>query len=638
MGKRVKSELWSFDTEDDSKGTPFLFNFYDVKRHEHHTFTDQVEAMDFACGLRHARIWAVNLEYDMQNLFRGHLGMLDHCFAGSTLIYSELADDRIMFLNTMNHWSFSVKKMGERIGMSKLEMEHGKKYSKEELDRAIHGSNVELTNAVKMVEYCRRDTEITGKFVAAMTEKYEQIGAVLKTTIASTSLDFFERHYFGKTKHPFKEEQIDFFHTGYYGGRAEIFHTKPVEGKIWYHDKNSLYAAAQKSASFPVLDQFYDTDDKWFEPDFENEGMAEITVRAPEGLNVPYLPCRPDGKLVFPVGQWRATYTYFEIREAKKLGYRVLNVHRAVEFPQSFNPFGRFVDDMYALRSQAMEAKDDLLSEGYKSILTHGYGKFAQKNVSINLHPLKGMRPCNCRLKKDQVCLRKEHLKGGDELFGNDLVFRKAKGKYPRHAPCIWACYVTAHGRHLLYPALAEVEAKGGLLLYCDTDSVVYENKKRLFEDSKKLGDFKLMYPRDEKGEKIDDFWVYAHFKLPKLYCLKSRRDVKTGKQVKFYKAKGVPSKSAAVFFEKGKVRFDRPNKIRETFRRNLNPKRVEKVIPNYWEEREKEIIGKYTKRVVFSDGSTRPLFLKGKMKLIKNIVTRNVGFKTRKGGARVAA
>lgn len=483
-----------------------------------------------------------------------------------------------------------------------------------------------MTEARKMVEYCRRDTEIAGRFVAAMTEKYESIGAKVKTTIASTSLDFFQRHYYQKIKHPFSEEQIDFFHTGYYGGRTEIFHANPITGRIWYHDKNSLYAAAQKEGVFPVLTQFYET----LEPNFQFEGMAHVTVRAPRKLNIPYLPARPDGKLIFPLGEWTGTYTYFELREAMKLGYRVTEVRRAIEFPQSFNPFAHFVSDMYRMRGKAADQGDHMLAEVFKNILTHGYGKLAQKNVSVNLRPLRGLKHCNCRLQPGQFCFKEEHLKEGDEFFGDDLVFRREKGRYPRHAPCIWACYVTAYGRHMLYPALVEVEEKGGILLYADTDSVVYENKAPLFEESKGLGEFKLMRPRDESGEIISDFWAYAHFKLPKLYCLKSPKVKKTGKQQSFYKAKGVPahgtlkgvkSETAALFFEKGKVRFERPNKIRETYRRNLNPKRVEKVVPNFWEEREKEILGKYSKRKVLKDGSTSPLILTEKLKVIETAV-----------------
>lgn len=145
MGKVPKSELWAFDTEDDSKGRPFLFNFYDVENGQHHTFTDQVEAMDLACSRPYARFWAVNLEYDIQNLFRDHMGLLKHCWAGSTLIFSELPEDRILFLNTMNHWNLSVKKMGLRIGLEKLEMKHGGKVI----------PRLELNRAIREMDRCR---------------------------------------------------------------------------------------------------------------------------------------------------------------------------------------------------------------------------------------------------------------------------------------------------------------------------------------------------------------------------------------------------------------------------------------------------------------------------------------------------
>lgn len=574
------AHLWAFDTEDDSKGTPFLFNFYHVDSGRHFSFTDQVEALDFACSRPRSHFWAVNLEYDILNLFRGHFGMLEYCFAGSKMIYAELKADRIRFLDTMNHWKLSVAKMGERIMLPKLEMKHGVRVSKLALDDAIAGKLKPTAKAAKMLEYCRRDTEITGRFVATMQKKYQQMGAELKTTVASSTLDLFEREYFEKSKHLFTEEQIDFFHQGYYGGRTEVFYIKPIEGKIWYHDVNSLYPYCLKVGSFPVLDTFYET----VEPDWQMEGMADIRVRAPTGLKIPYLPARSGGKLVFALGSWRGVYTYFEVREAIKLGYKVEKVHRAVEFPQKFNPFARFIDDMYGRRMEARRLKDSLLADGFKDFMNHCYGKYAQKNESIKLIPIK-----------------KTKLKGGDVLFG-DLVFRKEKIKYPRYANCIWAAYCTAYGRHTLYPHLVNLEAKKAMLLYCDTDSVIYESKFMVLPDSEKLGELKLERP---KGDNALDHYTYAHFKLPKLYCLKSPNS----KVV--YKTKGVPSRVSEEFFEKGKATFQKPNKMRETFRRNLSPKRKEKIIPNFWELRQKEIIGKYTKRKVLKDGSTRPLFLR---------------------------
>lgn len=556
MKKAQKRRVFSFDTEDDSKGKVLLYNFYDIRNKTHHTFRDQLSALDFVCSKVSSYFWATNLEYDINNLFRGHYGMLHYCFAGSKLIFADLKQDKIRFLDTLNHWKISVAEMGNKIGLKKLEMDHGKQ-------------NTRITK--KFIDYCRRDTEITGKYLALMEAKYRKVGAELKTTIAASALNFFESEYYGKIQHPFEEHQIDFMHMGYYGGRTEIFHNRPVEGNIYYHDINSLYPFALHCGIYPNLDNF--SDSKTMELDFE--GMCSVEITAPKDLEIPYLPAKIDGKLVFPLGNWQGVYTNFELRRAIELGYEVTKVYRAITFYDTFNPFSEFIDKLYKSRLKAKESKDELLATVYKDLMNHCYGKFAQKNESIKLIPFSEV----------------DELKNGDTLFG-DLVFRKQKTKYPRFANCIWAAYTTAFARDILWKNLQKTKEKGGMLLYCDTDSIIYESGKQLLEDSKKLGEFKL--------EKI---WSYAHFKLPKLYCLKDETDV-------LYRAKGVPKKVANDFFETGKAKFKKPNKLRETLRRNLSPKRIHKLIPNYWEEREKEIHGKYEKRIVLPDGSTKPIVL----------------------------
>lgn len=555
--KKAPLNIFAFDTEDDSKGNAYLFNFYNTKTGKHHTFKHQLDALDFVCSKPYSQFWATNVEYDIINLFRGHFGMLHYCYAGSKMIFAELKYDNIRFIDTMNHWKISVAEMGDRIGLKKLKFNHNRK-------------NPKATK--KAIEYCRRDTEITGKFLKTMDINYQKVGATLRTTVAATALNYFQSDFSGKIVHPFEEHQIDFFHMGYYGGRTEIFYNKPMEGQIFYHDVNSLYPSALLSGVYPNICAGY-TDDKLL--DLSHEGMASVEIESPKSLEIPYLPAKFEGKLVFPLGTWQGIYTNFELRAAKSLGYRIGKVYRAITFFETFNPFSEYIEKMYSSRMLVQAEKDDLLSQTFKDLMNHLYGKFAQKNETTAMLPIASTE-----------------LKEGDTIFG-DLIFREQKTKYPAFANCIWACYVTAYARDLLYKNLIKVNNSDAVLLYCDTDSIIYENKNQILGNSKALGEFKL-----------ENIFKYAHFKLPKLYCLKE------AKKRPIYKAKGVPYKARAAYFKKGKAQFKKPNKLRETLRRNLSPKRIHKLIPNYWEVREKEIRGKYDKRIVMLNGTTKPIFL----------------------------
>jgi hypothetical protein len=207
--------------------------------------------------------------------------------------------------------------------------------------------------------------------------------------------------------------------------------------------------------------------------------------------------------------------------------------------------------------------------------LNYAYGKFAQGNEVTKLFPLE-----------------KAKLKGGDTILF-DLVLRKEKTKYPRYANCVWACHVTAYARHTLYQGLQAV-SKNARLLYCDTDSILYQAEEMQIPHSTELGAFKF------EGE-----FSYAHFKLPKLYRLDPKNEAPT------YRAKGVPRQVASDMFETGKAQFRKPNKLRETLRRNLNKTEEKKMIPNYWELRDKETRQKYDKRNQDSEGNTFPITLK---------------------------
>lgn len=572
--------MWAFDTEDDSRGNVTIINFYNGLEHttfdfkkvkrdypkgtkQFHTRMLQKRALEFIVNIMGYRnnFWSVNLGYDLNNLFGEHLYLPQMSFVGSRIISANIPNTGFQFFDTLNHWKMSVKEMGKRIGLPKLE-----------------------TDDFYNIEYCQRDTEICWKFVNSMRGTYEEIDCDLKSTIGSTSLRFFESEFNGgRFESVFTRAEMDFLRSGYYGGRTEIFFNKPIEGRIFYFDFNSLYPAVS-CERFPVLRR---THAKFVDQlDLTMEGAAEVTVLAPN-VDIPYLPYRnPEtGGLLFPTGQFRGVYTHFEIREALRLGYRLVRIHRVFELSAgSFYPFRDYMLSLYEKRSQAKLKKDDMMSDSFKLLMNNLYGKWAQGNEFEKLEPHHG------------------NVKEGDVIMG-PLKYEKTVGDYPAHSNMIWGMYTTAYGRHKLYQAMTGAVANGALLIYCDTDSLIFENETPLFKDSDKLGELKS-----------EGIFKAAHFKLPKLYHLTPV----TGAD--FYKAKGVPKKQVIKgvevnlqkqFFETGSAKFRKPLKLRETLRRNLSPKRKKKLKPNYWVETEKISRKEYDKRKVLKTGHTEPLKIK---------------------------
>lgn len=545
-----KKQIWAMDTEDDSKGNVQLINFYDG--HSHFTFTSTTDALNWLTQTKgYIEIWCVNLQYDLINLFREKLSCLEINFVGSRVISATLKNHSLQFRDTLNHWKMSVENMGKRIGLPKLKVKNGN---------------------FNDIKYCRRDTEITYKFVMKMKEYYESFGCELKKTIGSTALTYYYKEFGTRPKKPMPENQLEFCLSGYYGGRTEIFFNKPITGNIWYFDINSLYPYSMLN-KFPLIESSYWTK----KPNFNREGMSEVTIVAPK-IQIPYLPYRDveSGRLLFPCGTFRGVYTHFEIRESLHLGYRVSKVHKTLEFRGTCNPFKEFIESLYAKRMQAQSSGDELLSDSFKLIMNNLYGKFGQGRDYQKLIPY-----------------NKKTIKNGDTVYGN-MVLRTEIGEYPKHTNGIWSAYTTAYGRHNLYRKFIEVERSGGLLIYGDTDSIIFEAERKIFAESKALG-----------GLKSEGEFDYAHFKLPKVYVLRAKKQSQ-----KIYKAKGVPKDKACDFFETGRATYRRPYKIKETLRRNISPKRKIPLIMNYWELTSKDLNQKYDKRKVLASGHTKPLVI----------------------------
>lgn len=608
-GIRVGCNRWldfsmkrmAVDTEDDSRGNVHLINFYDGVRH--YTFRRPKDALDWLSGIQtpdmdgsgefleplpgNIEIWATNLGYDLNNLFQGYFHSLQITYVETRVISATLHGTKVYFRDTLNHWKMSVEKMGERIGVKKLE---GDLFSK-----GVSARHFQI-HFDKYLRRCRRDTEITYEFVEAMRKEYAVIGCELKTTVGSTALDYFNKNFWPK---PTKDEvletrEINFIRKGLYGGRVEIFFTKPLEGQIYYADINSLYPACMRDHRYPVLSSRRWVTSKTI--NLDNEGIADVELSCPKNETIPYLPIRSDRGLIFPTGVLRSHYSYFEIREAIALGYRLEKIQSAIEFDKFCYPFREFVETLWKRRQLAEFQKDQLMSDTCKLIPNNLFGKYAQGNVHQKLVPFAG----------------KSKLKHGDVVYGQQ-VLRKIETPYQPHANAIWACLTTAYGRSRLYHrGLKTVEAGRGLLLYCDTDSVIYAASHEVIKTSKELGEFKR-----------EGLFSYAHFKQPKVYHLIPRK----GPHV--YKAKGVPKAAQKRYFKREYAQFRRPKKLRECLRKSggvevQNPNaqgssfrftfkygrvvRPREFTPNYWDLTKKELTQKYNKRKILKSGHTRPL------------------------------
>lgn len=516
---------WTFDTEDDSQGRVYWINFFNGR--EHVSFDHFHRAIEWVVD-QTGEFWAVNLEYDLINLFGPLLDNL--CvltYGGFGLLKASLFRKPVRFFNTLRHWPLSVEEMGTRLGYPKLPFDP------------------------KNLAYCRRDCEITWLFIEQMVKRYQELGMEeVKATLPSTALALF-REKFCKVRY-FRDPSTDvwdFLAQARYGGRCEVFVTKPVNGSVYEYDINSSYPYAMRTENFPDLDTIQ-VDPKT--PDLDREGVGTVTVRCPT-MQYPLLPYkRPDdGKLLFPTGCFTGTWTYPEIREALRHGYTILKYHGAIEYEAMPTPFRSYIDFLYRKR-QAVKDSDPLMAYTLKIAMNATFGKFGEE--------------------------------GDLQVISQGK--RYSLHQIPKHSNMVWAAYILAYGRLNLYRYMMQTTKKGELL-YVDTDSIFVRSRVRAFQHSEQLG--RLAH----KGT-----YRYAHFKLPKLYRVDET-----------FKAKGIPSDRQnkafpdalkKEFFYDGVAEFLKPY-------RWLEAKRL-KEQPNVWHTVTKELKATYDKREVRKDGTTWPL------------------------------
>ena len=533
--------IWAFDTEDDGQGNIYFINFYNGK--EHFTFTQRQEAINFL-RTQKGRFWATNLEYDLANIFGDDLSLVKWRFGKSKLIMAQFK--RVYFYDTLNHWKMSVEEMGNRLGFQKLPFNP------------------------QLLDYCKRDTEITYLFTKEMIGFYEKLGAKTKSTIASTAFNYwkdfsgFQIPYVSKNRERIAiipKMILEKWRLAYYGGRTEVFHIGEVKGNIFYIDINSMYP-------FNMLGRFCYPFTYQPKADIEAEGITFAKVRS--DLKLPILPYRAKtGRLIFPNGTFQGAWTNDELRYFLENGGKILKIHGGFTFPVQCDPFTNYINLLYSKRRVA---RDELEKLTYKNILNNTYGKFGQG--------------CEFTVMETyQEFLKRKNFKGSGKRFGNLVTFTY-EADYPYNTNFIWAAQITARSRILLHRIMQDIFNKGNKLLYCDTDSVIFKGSLKGIKISDALGEAKLV-------DKLSKF----NCRTNKIYKMDMQDESSA------IRCKGVPSKYQKEFFETGHASYMKPLRIREALRRELRP--------NLWIAHEKAMVTEYSKRIVLKNGETVPIILK---------------------------
>lgn len=327
-------------------------------------------------------IYGHNLKYDAINLsLLDELQRLNYTIPYPILnnkfimsVYRDIRDKKcykIKLVDTFNFTQFSLKEIGKRFGIEKLE------------------ADFLNDNDETLFTYCERDTQIVETFVTSYIKfLVENDLGSFKDTLASTSYSVY-RHAF--LEEIWSHDDLDllaFERDSYFGGRTECWYIGKLPKQDYYiYDVRSMYPYIMKHKKLPnkpigiienpsiELVKSYIKDDKYV--------IAECIIRANEKL-LPY-PVRHDNiktdefpyasTLLFPKGEFKTFLHLPELQYAIQHNHIVSFVRIAV-YEQSFI-FSKFVDYFYDRKSNSTNKVERELS---KLTMNSTYGAMAKRH------------------------------------------------------------------------------------------------------------------------------------------------------------------------------------------------------------------------------------------------------------------
>lgn len=416
--------------------------------------------------------FAHNAEFDLLTIFGNIFLKIDSAaiFNGK---FISAKYNGITFADSMNIYPTSVAKLGDLIGIPKLENPKVK-------EGKLRKNNVDCND----ISYCMTDCEIVYK---ALLRIFEMTG-VVKITLPSLAMYDFRHNYLESDL--YFSPLVDDFYESYYGGRTEAFKIGCVNAKVY--DVNSLYPAAMSKVTLPDVKHLQKTekcDIAYLKFCLDHyEGMTKVTV-IHEKTYFGYLPVRMKlnnvTKLIFPVGEFTTTVNFNELRFAINAGVvKVKKVFYIIHGNPVESIFTSYIEENYKKRFESGNALDSTI---YKLKMNSLYGRFAMK--------LKMTTTYYEQVPFNLITELKEAEKYYDiKVFSAVradcfLVTENEKFKNSFFSIPALSSYITSEARILLLKNLIANEKNG--VCYCDTDSIFLMGNF-IGNVSDRLGDFKL--------------------------------------------------------------------------------------------------------------------------------------------------
>jgi DNA polymerase elongation subunit (family B) len=365
----------------------------------------------------------------------------------SVIVTVSKGNKSIVFLDSMNWFTESLEKTGDRIGIPKMKIDFN------------------ICTVEQLSIYCRNDVLIEFENFRLFIRFLQgnTISRLCYTKASTAMAAYLLRHYNTSIFIHNNAEACKLERDSYKGGRCECFYIGELNHENYYVlDVNSLYPYVMANNIYPVkytMLKHNISPSKLCDYMANNTAIASVSIKTDKPVYAV-----KDKRTIFPIGTFDTVLTTPEIKYALEHGH-IQQVYDCVIYEQA-NIFSSYVTTMYALRQDFASAGVKEYEVLCKYLLNSLYGKFGQKAEhwqKIGDAPDEPDREEMIFCDNPRRIMRLRYLLGQVfELKGYSEAFNSF--------PAI-ASHVTAYGRMYLWQ-LMQIAGQGNYY-YCDTDSLI---------------------------------------------------------------------------------------------------------------------------------------------------------------------
>lgn len=385
-------------------------------------------------------------------------------------------DRTILVVDTLNWFRSHLGSVARSVGMRKLPMP------------------ARDADTLEWDRYCLNDVRIIQAAMLAYLRCLDEhdLGN-FQRTIAAQALTAFRHRFMRHAILILSNDAVSRLErAAYYGGRCECMYLGRVGARLYNLDVNSMYPYIMAARPVPTRLRYHRQGGT---VDVLRRAMQRhlVIARVTAQTDVPVVPYRHNGRLVFPAGTFEATLCQPELELLLEHG-RVLEVHEMAVYDGAV-VFRDYVETLYQMRRQYQDAGNVTYALLTKLLLNSLYGKFGQRAMRwVDVRPAEeGESGEWYEIPPDDSPAERYRVRLG-------LVQRYERlGESEQSFPAISA-FITSYGRVLLWH-LMEL-AGAGHVYYTDTDSVIVDDVgyQRLapYVDDARLGALKVVGTSDD--------------------------------------------------------------------------------------------------------------------------------------------